>query len=148
MAQVLRYGLDRITDPDRVRGVCVAEVMEAGFRNTDCCDDLLQVLQDRIVDQMATFSVDKDEVALIFPCVSGSQLIFCLLGFDLLQDLHYRQRRLYDAGFAVLRGSEFIRTGLSSISDLLQLALDRDRSGDEVHTVPSDNHHHWGIWNR
>ena len=35
MPQILGYGLDRITDPDRVCRVSMAEVMEA--RIWDCC---------------------------------------------------------------------------------------------------------------
>ena len=86
----------------------MAEVMEAGFRNADLRNDLLKMLQNRVVDQMAAFRVYENEVFLVFPCLSGSHLIFLLLCMYLLQDLHHGRRRLYDAGFAVLRRSEFI----------------------------------------
>ena len=81
----------------------MAEVMETGFRNTDLCDDLLKMLQDCIVNQVAAFRIDEDEVVFAFLCIPGSQLIFLLLCMYLLQDLHHRRRRLYDAGLAILR---------------------------------------------
>ena len=54
----------------------MAEVMEAGFRNADLRNDLLKMLQNRVVDQVAAFRVYKDEVFLVLPSLTGSHLIF------------------------------------------------------------------------
>lgn len=62
VTQVFRYRLDWIPDPDGVCRVCVAEVMETGFRNPDLCHNCFQVLQDRVVDQVAAFRIDEDEI--------------------------------------------------------------------------------------
>ena len=137
VAQVLGDRLDRITDPDGVCCVCVAEVMEAGFRNSDLCNDFLQVLQDCIVDQVPAGFIDEDQVVFVLPRIPGSQFVFRLLLLNFLQNLHHIRRRLDGASLVVLWRDELIGAGAASLPDLLQLALDRDRSVDEVHTVPA-----------
>ena len=137
MSQVLGNGLDGIPDSDGVCRICVAEVMKAGFRNADLCDNFLQVLQDRIVDQVLAGFIDVDQVVFILPLVTGGQLQCCLLFMYLLQNLHHIRRWLDGAGFIILGFNEFIDTRAASFPDLLQLAFDRDRSVDEIHTVPA-----------
>lgn len=136
MAQVLRYCLDRIPDPDGVGRVCVAEVMETGLRNPDLCHDCFQVLQDRVVNQVSARLIHKDKIFFIHPGSAGSQFVFCLLLPDFVQHLHYVRRRLKHPGLIVLRREELVLAGAASFADLLQLLLDRDGAGSEIHAVP------------
>ena len=81
MSQVLGNSLDRIADPDGVCGVGVTKIMEPGFRNPDLRDDLLQMLQHRVVDQVLAFFIDENQVVFILPLVPGGKLQFSLLLF-------------------------------------------------------------------
>ena len=56
MARVFRNCPDRIDGPGDVCSIGKAGVMEAGSRNADLRDDLLEMLQDRVADQTAAFS--------------------------------------------------------------------------------------------
>ena len=128
VTQVFRYRLDRISDPDGVCRVCVAEVMETGFRNPDLCHNCFQVLQDRVVDQMPACLIYKDKIFFIHPGSAGSQFVFCLLLPDFVQHLHHIRRRLQHPGLVVLRREDLVLAGPASFADLLQLLLDVSRN--------------------
>ena len=135
MAQGLTEGF-RISSMLKAQcGECVPEIMKAVIRTANFLTDPFEVVFNAGVDQGITNQIREHKAVRIGPGRTGFQLIFCLVLFDLLQQLNHLGWNNEGSDFPVFRFCQV--PGISFMPEHVQLRINCDLLLFEIYASPA-----------
>ena len=135
VAQICLYGLDVIACVEGSDGEAVAQIVEPGIvGEVGPLGDLLEVLDHRAADEVFSCCIGEHQIELVFPDTTGEGL-FPLLSLLLITEGIHNDGGGEDVAVlsALGRFQEVVAVRT------LELLLDRDDSGLEIHAVPAQS---------
>ena len=133
VAQICLYGLDVIACVEGSDGKAVAQIVEPGIiREVGTLGDLLEVLDHRTANEVFSGGIGEHQIELVVPDPIGEGLFPLLSLLLITEGIHNDGSREDGAVLAALGRFQkvvAVRT--------LELLLDRDDPGLEIHAVPA-----------